>query len=102
MKAGRYTVRLSKRASADLDVAGLWWRLHRREAPTLFLEEFLAVGALLEDNPEAGVQHPKRVGVRLALMPLTRYHVYYRVNRSRKTIRIIAIWHNSRGSGPPL
>lgn len=102
MKAGRYVVRLAKRASADLDAAGLWWRLNRREAPTLFLEEFLAVGALLEENPEAFVQHPRRVGVRLALMPKTRYHVYYTVNRARKTVRILAIWHNARGGGPPL
>jgi hypothetical protein len=35
-------------------------------------------------------------------MPRTRYHVYFAVEDARALVRVYAVWHASRGHGPPL
>jgi plasmid stabilization system protein ParE len=79
-----------------------WWRRYRSAAPSLFLDELEAAFALIASAPNVG--HPYRRspigGTRRVLLTRSRYHVYY-VPLGDELV-VLAVWHASRGSGPPL
>jgi plasmid stabilization system protein ParE len=82
-----------------------WWEANRLAAPHLFDEEFVAAVRQLETAPSTGVVYPHpRVSdeIRRLLMPRSRHHVYYTVDDAASLVWIVAVWHASRGQGPPL
>jgi len=89
-------------AREQVRAASAWWRENRRAAPTLFENELGAVVALLESSPLLARVFDEIRGavVRRARLPRTRYSVYFTVHDDLVTVH--ALWHGSRGSGPPL
>jgi plasmid stabilization system protein ParE len=69
---------------------------------SLFLDELEAAFALIASAPNVG--HPYRrspvAGTRRVLLLRSRYHTYYAPLDDE--LVILAVWHASRGSGPPL
>jgi plasmid stabilization system protein ParE len=98
----RFRIRLQEEAEAQLNQIEAWWRRHRREHPDLVAEELAEAGRTLAAAPEAGESFPRRRGVRRLLLPRSQYWIYYRVDDDAHDVRIMAIWHTSRGKGPPL
>jgi plasmid stabilization system protein ParE len=95
-------VRTTPEADDHVRAIDEWWRKHRTATLSLFLDELEDAFALIASAPHVG--HPYRrspaAGTRRVLLARTRYHVYY-VPLGDELV-ILAVWHASRGSGPPL
>jgi plasmid stabilization system protein ParE len=98
----RFRVLLLEEAEGQFDQIARWWARHRREHPNLVAEEMAEAGRLLIASPEAGEPAPRRRGVRRMLLPRSQYWIYYRLDEDAGEVVITAIWHASRGKGPPL
>lgn len=100
----RFRIRTQPAAEGHLVQIAAWWEEHRPEHPRLVAEELDEAAQRLEENPEAGaVVLSRRIqGVRRLLLPRSQYYIYYRVDYDRRVIRIEAVWHASRGKGPPV
>ena len=77
--------------------------MHRTAAPSLFLEELEAAFALIGSAPNVGRPYRRSPveGTRRVLLARSRYHVYY-IPVDDDEVVVVAIWHASRGIGPPL
>ena len=66
-------------------------------------DELESAYALIQDLPLAGeaVPHTRIRHVRRVLLGRTQYYLYYAVVDER-TIRVLALWHTSRGRRPAL
>jgi len=95
-------VRVTKRAQAQIDRAAQWWDENRDLAPEAFDEDLAKAFLLLSAEPGIGAPalHARGVGVRRLHLVRIRYHLYYRVRGSE--VEVLAVWHTSRGVGPPL
>jgi plasmid stabilization system protein ParE len=96
---------ISPQATSDIDVAVRWWRANRPRAPELLDRELREVFEFIIRTPHAGI--PMRSGqprnVRRVPLPRTRYLLYYRVIEAEQgTVRVLRVWHVSRGSKPKL
>jgi plasmid stabilization system protein ParE len=98
MRRARITT--TRRARQQFEQAIRWWRDNRANKE-LLKRELAGILELLAHNPEAGAWAPGLPGVRRILLLQTRYYLYYQV-RELGVIDILAFWHTSRGSGPPL
>ena len=72
----RYQVRLTAEAEGHLDEIERWWSASRPEHPSLPREELAEAGQLLCGNPEVGEKHRRRRGVRVLMLPRSRYFLY--------------------------
>jgi hypothetical protein len=81
-----------------------WWQIHRPAAPELLREELAATLAIVRSSPNAAKAYPFSPipDLRRALMPRTRYHLYFTFHEQRALIFVHALWHASRGHGPKL
>jgi hypothetical protein len=96
-------VELAPRAVRQAEACTRWWREHRPDARLLFDEELRVALEHIETAPQAGSRYDARGGRehRRVLMPITRFHVYYRV-ASSEVVRVVAIWSAIRGRGPRI
>lgn len=95
---------VAPRARVQLLTIDEWWRTHRLDAPELVQLEFAEALEQLRSAPETGALFDDLSvpGMRRVLLARTRYHVYYVVDERRTTVKIMAVWHTSRGRGPVL
>lgn len=85
-------------ADLQADELDTWWREHRPKARDL-TRELVDVLELIADAPALGVEYRTRSGM---LMPKTRTHVYFEVDRTRNLVTILAGWGAPRSKGPSL
>jgi plasmid stabilization system protein ParE len=98
----RRPVRISADAEAQLIAIRSWWLVNRAAAPDLFDRELDAAVVVIGKAPGAFPVY-RREGdddVRRALLPKSRYAVYFSVEANH--VLVVALWHTARGSGPPL
>lgn len=95
-------VRTTSEADEHVRAIDEWWREHRKAASSLFLDELDAAFALIASAPDVGRPYRRSPvdGTRRVLLARSRYHVYY-VTLDNEPV-VLAVWHASRGSGPPL
>ena len=95
-------VRTTPEADHHVRAIDEWWRKHRRAASNLFLDELEAGLALIGSALNVGHLYRRSPvgGTRRVLLAGSRYHVYY-VPLDDEVV-VLAGWHASRGSGPPL
>lgn len=100
----QYVVVVAPRVRAQLDKILAWWEEHRPEAPALVAAELKEAMGILAMSPTTGRFCPRTrtKGVRRVLLPRSRYHVYYRVLDEEQIIRVLSLWHASRGQAPRL
>ena len=91
-------------ADLEADELDTWWREHRPKARDLFARELVDILELIVGAPAIGTEYRTRSGkaARRVLMPKTRTHVYFEVDRAQALITILAIWGAPRGKGPAL
>jgi plasmid stabilization system protein ParE len=96
--------RLTAPARRQADRINHWWRENRTAVPRLFAQELADARSMIADRPEIGSPYTERQGVlvRRVLLPKTRHHVYYEIDRKNDLVMILAIWGTPRGSGPQL
>ena len=98
----RRHVLISKDAAAQLEAIRSWWIANRPAAPDLFDRELDAAVAALGKAAQAfALYHfDADVEIRRLLLPRTRYAVYFSIEVD--VVLVVAVWHGSRGIGPPL
>jgi plasmid stabilization system protein ParE len=95
-------VRTTPEAEAQIAAVDVRWRLNRLAAPDLFLDELAASLDLISHAPFIGRSYrPSPIpGTRRVLLKRSRYHVYYAPLAAE--VRVLAVWHGHRGTGPDL
>lgn len=95
---------LTKSAAAAIREASEWWAANRQAVPTALVDDLETALALISVQPGIGARATSMGldGVRRVLLARIRYHVYYRVSPAGTQIEILAFWHTSRGSDPPI
>jgi plasmid stabilization system protein ParE len=96
-------VEFAPRALRQAAAARKWWSENRPDAPECFDQELAVVVDQIKVGPQIGnVYQVESSHVhRRLLMPVTRFHVYYRV-LSPELVRIVAIWSGVRERGPRI
>jgi plasmid stabilization system protein ParE len=91
---------ISPAAADDIEAAARWWDANRPKAPGLFERELLTAFASATESPRAFAvaRHTALGELRRAVMPKTRYLVYFLLLDDE--VRILHVWHQSRT--PPL
>lgn len=97
-------IEISDLAKAQIRTAEDWWRLNRPKAPNAIREELERAASIISLQPEVGTRalNISLSGVRRLHLARVRYYVYYWLLTDPERIEILAFWHESRGSGPPL
>lgn len=89
------------RARRQLVAASKWWLEHREKAPQAFDEDIASGLSTIAERPLLGERVPRKAGIRRFFLRRIGYFLYYRA-MSGGDIEVLAVWHHSRGSGPPL
>lgn len=98
-----YRVVVTPQAEEQVLEAGLWWLANRPKAPDLFADELAWALGYLEHAPLTGVAlRGRHRNTRRLLLHKTRYALYYTVSESSREVEVVALWHTSKGAGPPL
>ena len=97
-------VEVSALAAGQILEAEAWWRVNRPKAPNAIREEFERASGLVAAQPHIGTRARNLMltGVRRLYLARIRYDIYYRVTDAPKQLEILALWHTSRGSKPPI
>jgi len=91
-------------AAQAIAEASKWWLANRDKAPDAFAEELGRAFQLIASQPNIGARalNARLDGVRRIHLARIRYHLYYRVVTKPLSIQVLAFWHTSRGSAPPV
>lgn len=97
-------VELTALAAQHIREAEQWWRLNRPAAPNAIREELERLLPIIAIQPRIGsrASSVRLEGVRRIHIPRIRYHLYFHVTGSPEFVEVVAFWHSSRGSGPPI
>ena len=98
----RRALRITSNAEEQIREAADWWWRNRRGAVALFADQLQRGFDLATTQPYAGVRarDVDLEGVRRLLLSRIRYHLYYTVEG--EVVEILAFWHASRGTPPPI
>jgi plasmid stabilization system protein ParE len=102
--SGPLQIEVSDLAKNQIRAAEQWWRLNRPKAPNAIREDLDRASSLISVQPDVGARarNVSLTGVRRLHLARVRYYVYYRVVTDPERVQLLAFWHTSRGSGPPL
>ena len=97
-------IEVSELAATQIRAAADWWRLNRPKAPNAIREELERAASIISVQPDVGARavNVSLPGIRRLHLSRVRYYVYYWLRSDPERIEILAFWHESRGSGPPL
>jgi hypothetical protein len=97
-------IEVSALAAEQLRAAEVWWRFNRPKAPGAVLTELERATSLISLQPGIGTRarNVALPGVRRLHLARVRYDLYYRVVEAPTRVQILAFWHSSRGSRPPV
>ncbi len=70
-----------------------YYQLHSLKAPALFIEEVGNTFKILAQNPFFAVKYKNVRAIKIKKFP---YSLYFIVNKSKKTVRILACFHTKR------
>ena len=89
-------------AQAQISTAAAWWTENRPAAPDAIRDELDRILDLLRVQPAIGTiaRRATLSGVRRVTLSRVGYYVYYRV--ADDALQVLAFWHTSRGSEPPM
>ena len=95
-------VQIKSRAQREIEQAAEWWAANRPAAPGAVRKDIEAALALLVEEPGIGtkIETARMDTVRRLYLTRVRYFLYYRVRG--KFLEVVAFWHSSRESGPPI
>jgi plasmid stabilization system protein ParE len=95
-------IKVSRRATAQIERAAGWWQDNRPSAPGAIREDVARALLLLSTQPGIGVpaRGVKSKNIRRLTLSRVRYYLYYRM--SKRTLEVLAFWHTSRAREPRL
>jgi hypothetical protein len=97
-------VEVSEFAAEQIRTAEAWWRSNRPKATNAIREELERASSLIAVQPGIGARarNTSLAGVRRVYLGRIRYDLYYRVLEKPRRVELLAFWHTSRGSSPPI
>lgn len=102
--SGPLPIRVVASAASAITEAAEWWAANRPKAPDAFSEELKRAFQLIASHPAIGAraQNVLLPDVRRIHLARVHYHLYYRTRPDSPAIEVLALWHTSRGTEPPL
>ena len=99
---GPLRIEITDNAQSNISEAAAWWAGHRPAAPDAIRDELDEILNLLCVEPAIGTtaRYATLAGVRRVTLSRIRYYLYYRVVDD--ALQVLALWHTSRGTNPPL
>jgi plasmid stabilization system protein ParE len=96
-------IRVSVRATAQIEKAHKWWQLNRLSAPNAVVDDIKIAFDVLKLQPECGttIVSATAKGVRRMHLDRISYYLYYRLTNLGEVV-VIAFWHTSRGKQPKI
>jgi plasmid stabilization system protein ParE len=93
-------LRVTARATRDIERADAWWQENRLAAPRALRDDLKAAFDLLSQQPAVGlrVANARVSGVRRLHLGRVRYFIYYRATADE--LVVLSVWHMSRAQGP--
>jgi hypothetical protein len=100
----RFPIEVSALAAAQVRAAEIWWRENRPKAPGAIRTELERASSLIAIQPQIGARaaNIRLPDVRCLHLARIRFDLYYRVIEAPRRLEILAFWHASRGSQPPI
>ena len=100
----RLPIEVSVLAAAQVRAAEIWWRDNRPKAPGAIRAELERACSLIALQPQIGARAGNVAlrGVRRLHLARIRYDLYYRLVEAPRRLEILAFWHASRGTRPPI
>ena len=97
-------IAVSALAAGQIRAAEEWWRINRPKVPNAIREDLNRGSSLIAIQPEVGARarNVTLPGVRRLHLARIRYDLYYRLVEAPQQLEILAFWHSSRGSSPPI
>ena len=97
-------IEISGLAAAQVRAAETWWQLNRPKAPGAIRAELARASSLIAFQPHIGTRARNIAlpGVRRLRLGRIRYDLYYRLVETPRRLEILALWHTSRESRPPI
>ena len=97
-------IEIAALAAAHVRTAETWWGLNRPKAPGAIRAELERGSSLIAWQPQIGARATNIAlrGVRRLHLARIHYDLYYRLVESPRRLEILAFWHASRGSHPPI
>lgn len=83
-----------------MERAIIWWRANRDAAPQLLEDEIQEAKRRLLAAPYGGVRVAGEGDTRRVLLPRTQYWLFYEVDEADQRVRVLRMWHASRGQSP--
>jgi plasmid stabilization system protein ParE len=95
-------IEITDEARAQISTAAAWWARNRPSARDAVSDDLDRILQLLRVQPAIGTIASRATlpNVRRVTLSRVRYHLYYRV--AGDALQVLAFWHTSRGSEPPL
>jgi plasmid stabilization system protein ParE len=96
-------LKVSRRAAQHIRTATAWWAKNRLAAPGAVTAAVEQGAAHIQERPHGvgtRISHTRLGEVRRLYLSRIHYYLYFRI--SVEDIEIIALWHASRGSEPPI
>ncbi len=95
---------MSKRARADVVAACQWWKRNLPDAYAPLVDELRRAREQLAGTPWAGVTISDDALSTLRRLSLVRarYYLFYEVDEAVAEVRVLRVWHMSRGGTPKL
>jgi plasmid stabilization system protein ParE len=97
-----YRVEFSPAADRHAERIQDWWVENRQKSPGLFRREVAVAIRQLSRAPETGRLYNggEVPSMRRLLLPRTRHYIYFTIDEPARLVRVHAVWHASRGTGP--
>jgi plasmid stabilization system protein ParE len=97
-------IEVSTLAAAQVHAAETWWQLNRAKAPGAIRAELERASSLIAFQPHIGARARNVAlhGVRRLRLGRIHYDLYYRLVETPRRLEILAFWHASRESQPPI
>ena len=97
-------IEISALAAAQVRTAETWWGFNRPNALGAIRAELERASSLIALQPEIGTRARNIAlpSVRRLYLARIRYDLYYRLVEAPRRLEVLALWHASRGSLPPI
>jgi plasmid stabilization system protein ParE len=88
-----YRILVSPRAQKEIEYTINFYALYSINAPSNFFDELTEVYTSIQLNPFLAVAYKEIRFIRLRRFP---FNIYFFIDESRKTIRVLSCFHNKR------
>lgn len=97
-------IEISALAAAHVRAAEMWWQLNRPKAPGAIRAELERATSLIAFQSHIGTRARNIAlpGVRRLHLGRIRYDLHYRLVETPRRLEILAFWHASCDSQPPI